>query len=180
MIVCCAQSARDVHVARGYARTKMVVIPNGYDLKELKRNPELRGQTRVAFGFGDEDLIVGIVGRFDPQKDHETFVLSAAALAAKVDRVKFLMVGRGINSANEVLKGWIAQSGWENRFVLAGERSDIPRLLAGLDVLMSFVVMRRRFSERCLRGDGGGFLASLLMLETPPISSLIQASWFPP
>ena len=135
VIVCCAQSARDVHVARGYARTKMVVIPNGYDLKELKRNPELRGQTRVAFGFGDEDLIVGIVGRFDPQKDHETFVLSAAALAAKVDRVKFLMVGRGINSANEVLKGWIAQSGWENRFVLAGERSDIPRLLAGLDVL---------------------------------------------
>jgi glycosyltransferase involved in cell wall biosynthesis len=135
VIVCCAQSARDVHIARGYAPTKMVVIPNGYDLKEFRRNPQLRGQTRAAFGFGDEDMIVGIVGRFDPQKDHKTFVLSAAALAAKVDRVRFLMVGRGIDSTNEVLKTWIAQSGCENRFVLAGERSDIPGLLAGLDVL---------------------------------------------
>jgi glycosyltransferase involved in cell wall biosynthesis len=113
----------------------MVVIPNGYDLKEFRRNPQLRGQTRAAFGFGDEDMIVGIVGRFDPQKDHKTFVLSAAALAAKIDRVRFLMVGRGIDSTNEVLKTWIAQSGCENRFVLAGERSDIPGLLAGLDVL---------------------------------------------
>lgn len=135
VIVCCAQSARDVHVARGYSLAKMVVIPNGYDLKEFRRNPQLRGEGRAALGLRDEDMIVGIVGRFDPQKDHKTFVLAAAVLAAKVDRVKFLMVGRGIDSTNEVLKAWLAQSGCENRFVLAGERNDIPGLLASLDVL---------------------------------------------
>ncbi len=134
VIVCCAESARVAHAARGYDRSKMVVIPNGYDLSLFNRNPILRQQARAAFGFGDDDVVVGIVGRFDPLKDYRNFVLAATVLARKFELVKFLMVGRGIDSTNNVLKGWLAESEFAHQFVLAGERSDIPGCLAGMDV----------------------------------------------
>lgn len=134
VIVCCAEAARVAHAERGYDQSKMVVIPNGYDLSHFNRNPILRQQDRAAFGFGDDDVVVGIVGRFDPLKDYRNFVLAATELASKVEHVKFLMVGQGIDSTNNELKGWLAQSCFAHKFVLAGERSDIPGCLAAMDV----------------------------------------------
>jgi glycosyltransferase involved in cell wall biosynthesis len=135
VIVCCAESAREVHAARGYSRGKMVVVPNGYELSGFTRSPELRRETREALGFRDDEVVVGIVGRFDPQKDYRNFVRAAALLAAREGRVRFLMVGRGIDAGNETLKEWLSESGCANRFVLAGERSDVPKLWGGLDIL---------------------------------------------
>ena len=134
MIVCCAESARVFHVEMGYDRNKMVVIPNGYDLSCFNSTPTLRRHARDAFGFCDDDIIVGIIGRFDRLKDHRNFVLAASAVASRVERVKFLMVGRGIDDLNRELKGWLTESGYGNRFFLVGEYTNIPKCLAAMDV----------------------------------------------
>lgn len=133
-IVCCAESAQAVHVARGYEKNKMLVIPNGYMLSQLKRTPAMRQNARAIFGFGDKDIVVGIVGRFDPMKDYRNFIRAATMVASKVESVKFLMIGRGIDSTNSELRDWLTESGIAHKFVLAGERSDIPNCLAGMDL----------------------------------------------
>lgn len=134
VIVCCAESARTVHIEKGYDRAKMVVIPNGYDLQTFNRAPALRRRARDAFGFGEDDVVVGTVGRFDPLKDYRNFVRCAAMLASQVERVQFLMVGRDLDRGNRLLCAWIAKSGLAEKFVLTGERSDIPGCLAAMDV----------------------------------------------
>jgi glycosyltransferase involved in cell wall biosynthesis len=133
-IVCCAESARRAHGERGYDRSKMVVIPNGYELSHFNSKAILVHQARAAFGFNDDDMVVGIVGRFDPLKDYRNFVLAATILASKVNNVKFLMVGRDLDSKNEMLNIWLAESGFANKFVLLGERSDIPECLAVMNI----------------------------------------------
>jgi len=135
VIVCCAESARRVHRVRGYSRKKMIVVPNGYDLIGFAGGPELRKRVRTDLGLDDDKVVIGIVGRFDPQKDYNNFVRAGSLLAAKVEHVRFLMLGRGIDAENEILKGWLAESGFADRFVLTGERGDVPDLLAALDVL---------------------------------------------
>jgi glycosyltransferase involved in cell wall biosynthesis len=134
VIVCCAESARVAHAEKGYDQTKMVVISNGYDLRHFSKDPMLRQKTRAAFGIDDEDVVVGTVGRFDPLKDYRNFVRSAAVLAAQVERVKFLMVGPGMDSRNKLLQGWLGESEFAHKFVLAGESSDIPGCMATMDV----------------------------------------------
>jgi len=94
----------------------------------------LRQKARAAFSIGDDDIVVGTVGRFDPLKDYRNFVRSAAVLAAQVERVKFLMVGPGMDSGNKLLQGWLRESEFAHKFVLAGESNDIPRCLAAMDV----------------------------------------------
>ncbi|HXY09595.1 MAG TPA: glycosyltransferase [Terriglobales bacterium] len=113
----------------------MIVVPNGYDLIGFAGGPELRKRVRTDLGLDDDKVVIGIVGRFDPQKDYNNFVRAGSLLAAKVEHVRFLMLGRGIDAENEILKGWLAESGFADRFVLTGERGDVPDLLAALDVL---------------------------------------------
>ena len=134
VIICCAESARVAHAEMGYDKSKMFVIPNGYEMGHFNRNPLLRLKTRNSFGFSEDDMVVGIVGRFDPLKDYKNFVHAAAMVASKDNNVKFLMVGRDIHPTNNVLKVWLDESGFGNKFVLAGERSDIPACLDAMNI----------------------------------------------
>jgi glycosyltransferase involved in cell wall biosynthesis len=134
VIVCCAESARIAHVEKGYDQRKLVVIPNGYELSLFNRNPIFRLQVRDEFGISQNDLVVGIVGRFDPLKDHKNFVHAANLLASKFDNIKFLMIGRNIDRTNTVLKHWLNESGFAHKFVLAGERADISDCLSAMEI----------------------------------------------
>lgn len=134
VIVCCAESARLAHAEKGYDKSKFVVIPNGYDLSHFNRNSILRQQARATFGFSNDDVVVGIIGRFDPLKDHRNFVLAATIVASKVNHVKFLMIGRDIDLENQVLKAWLTEGGFAHKFVLMGELSNIPECLAAMDI----------------------------------------------
>lgn len=134
VIVCCAESARSFHARLGYDRSKLLVINNGYDLSQFNKDQLKRQKARAAFGFGDDDIVIGIVGRFDPLKDYRNFINAAAVVVATEVHVKFLMVGRDIDPANSKLYGWLAETGKTHRFVLAGERHDIPMCLASMDI----------------------------------------------
>jgi glycosyltransferase involved in cell wall biosynthesis len=133
VIICCAEAALVAHVNRGYDQSKMIFIPNGYDLSRLHRNAKVRSKIRSELGV-DDCLVVGIVGRFDPLKDYRNFVIAASMLASRVDHVKFLMIGRDVVSTNLELNKWIAEGNYAHKYVLAGERDDIPGCLAAMDV----------------------------------------------
>jgi glycosyltransferase involved in cell wall biosynthesis len=134
VIVCCAQAALASHAKWGYSSAKMRVIPNGFELPELSRQRQWRESMRMELGLASADLVVGMVARFDPLKNHELFVQSATIIARSDPRVRFLLVGRGVDSANGELMRWISQSGFAERFVLTGERRDVNRCLAAMDV----------------------------------------------
>jgi glycosyltransferase involved in cell wall biosynthesis len=44
------------------------------------------------------------------------------------------MVGRELDASNGQLQNWINETGHPNRFVLLGERSDVPACLAAMDI----------------------------------------------
>jgi glycosyltransferase involved in cell wall biosynthesis len=44
------------------------------------------------------------------------------------------MVGRNIDASNGTLLGWIENAGLTDKFLLLGERSDIPAVLSAMDV----------------------------------------------
>ena len=136
-IVCCSEASRRVHTALGYAGDKMVVIPNGFDLSAFK--PDLRAKVgvREELGITQEALLIGLVGRFDPQKDHRNFVAAAARLRSDYPQVHFLLCGDGVNWNNGELAGWIEEAGLRQQFHLLGRREDMPRLTAALDIASS-------------------------------------------
>lgn len=133
-IVCCSESSRKVHTGAGYAGGEMVVIPNGFDLAAFRPDPAARLSVRHELGISGEAPLIGLVGRFDAQKDHCTFVKAAARLHANLPEVHFLLCGQEITWDNAQLRRWITAADLPDRYHLLGTRDDIPRLTAALDI----------------------------------------------
>jgi glycosyltransferase involved in cell wall biosynthesis len=136
-IICVAEASRLVHVALGYDAERFTVIPNGFDTDPLPISAEAVASLRTELGVEAGQVLIGCVGRFNPAKDHRNFVEAAARVAKCRSDVRFLMVGAGLDKDNAVLASWLAMTGCAERFILLGERSDIPRLLAAMDVFCS-------------------------------------------
>lgn len=136
-IICCSEVAQEIHIQMGYAADRMVVIPNGFDLEAFRPDPAARRSVRRELDLPDQAHLIGLVARFNPQKDHATFVEAARRLAAQKPGVHFLLCGDGVTWMNHALTELIRQAGLADYFHLLGPRDDIPRLSAALDLAAS-------------------------------------------
>lgn len=136
-IVSCAHSAASLHANLGYAAGKMVVIPNGFDLDAYQPDSNARKSVRSELGIPVNTPLVGMVARFDPQKDHHTFIQAVERVAWHQPGVHYLLCGLGVDLANPYLAEWITSAGVKELVHLLGRREDLQRLYAALDVLVS-------------------------------------------
>jgi glycosyltransferase involved in cell wall biosynthesis len=134
-ILTCSNSAIRVHVAEGYVADKMVLIPNGFDLTEFALDVKARRSIRCELRVPADAPLVGFVGRYNIQKNHLGFLRAAAAVHQVVPRCHFVMAGTGVDSTNKLLLESIAREGLQGHVHMLGKRSDMPRLMASLDVL---------------------------------------------
>lgn len=133
-IVCCAEKTRVVHAELGYSADKMVVIPNGYDLQRFQPDADSRKRLRQEWRVSDDMCLLGLVGRFDPQKDHANLIAALAHLKQSSVEFRCVLVGTGLNESNITVVNWIAQHGLVNQVVLLGQRNDIPDVMNALDL----------------------------------------------
>ncbi|MGI9106029.1 MAG: glycosyltransferase family 4 protein [Pyrinomonadaceae bacterium] len=134
-IVCCAEASQRLHAEMGYATEKMTVIPNGFDLNSFKPDTAARASIRRELGIPDEAPLIGLIGRFHPQKDYQNFVRAAALLHARLPEARFLLCGEGVDSQNQALVAWVEEVAPRDKFHLIGSRRDMPRLYNALDIL---------------------------------------------
>jgi glycosyltransferase involved in cell wall biosynthesis len=146
-ILCCSTVARDVHVALGYAPEKMAVIPNGFDLERFRPDGEARLAVRRELGIDLEAPLIGLVARFDPQKDHRSFISAAAKLLESNASAQFLLCGEGIDADNRELGEWIRAAGIGANCHLLGPRDDMAAITAALDVAVSSSAFGEGFSN---------------------------------
>jgi len=136
-ICSCSHVARQAHADLGYAMEKMAVIPNGFDLTRFQPCDAARAQVRLELGVSKDTPLVGLIGRFDPHKNHAGFFEAARLMNKNMPNVHLLLAGNGIDEKNEELMQVVQKSGVGSVTHLLGQRSDIPRLMAALDVLAS-------------------------------------------
>ena len=133
--VFCAVDARRVHEGTGYRADKALVIPNGIDLAHFMPDPAARASMRHDLGIDEATPVIGMLARFDPIKNHQGFVRSAKMIHARTPECRFVLAGANVDSSNAELVGWIGEAGLRQHIHLLGERADIPRVIAALDVL---------------------------------------------
>jgi glycosyltransferase involved in cell wall biosynthesis len=123
-IVVVSRASRDQHAAIGYDPTKLVVIPNGFDVEQYRPDPDARRAVREELGIDEDAVAIGLVARIDPVKDHASFIRAAGLLEKRRPNVAFVLCGDGTK----------ALAGLSKRFRLLGRRDDVPRVMNALDV----------------------------------------------
>ncbi len=121
------------HTALGYEPRRWEVIPNGINPEDFSPMADARHSFRRELGVDDGAVLIGLVARYDPLKDHATF-LEAAAQVRHMDNVFFVLVGLGADKDNLELVSLIERLGLADSVLALGERGDIRRINAALDI----------------------------------------------
>jgi glycosyltransferase involved in cell wall biosynthesis len=125
------------HGAIGYHTESTVVIPNGFDTELFAPSEEARYSVRAELGVAPNTFLIGLIGRYHPMKDHRTFLRAAALLLKEYPETQFLLAGKRVDWNNESLRSQVQALGMVERVHLLGERLDMPRLTAALDIASS-------------------------------------------
>lgn len=133
-IVCCSEASRRVHAALGYDEERMRVILNGVDLERFRPDGEARAAVRAELGIAPEAPLIGMAARWHPQKDHATFLRAAAQAARRFPAARFALCGEAVDAGNAELVRLVRDLGLERSVLLLGQRRDMARFDAALDV----------------------------------------------
>lgn len=134
-IICCSEQAVDVHIGFGYRPGRMVVIHNGTDIREYAPNAQVRPTLRAEWNIDDDETLIGMVARWDAQKDHVNLIAACARLASyPLGPWRVVLVGPGMDAGNKELVDLLEKHGARAHFHLAGARNDIPVVMNALDV----------------------------------------------
>lgn len=133
-IICCSEQAAKLHQSIGYQANKFVVIPNGYDVAQFSPSKDKGAKLREEWHIHPDELLLGMVARWDPQKDHAS-LLSAMALVKRTrPQLRCVLVGPNMDQHNTELMALIASNRLQDSVVLAGPRDDIPAVMNALDL----------------------------------------------
>ncbi|ADU61734.1 glycosyl transferase group 1 [Pseudodesulfovibrio aespoeensis Aspo-2] len=133
-IVSNSHAGAESAVARGMPRRTMTVVPNGIDVDLFHPDRAAGAALRRQWGAGEGTLLVGLIGRIDPMKDHETFVRAARIVADQDARVRFVCVGDNRNSLGARVRELSDGLGLGGRLVWVGRRDDMVSVYNSLDV----------------------------------------------
>ena len=138
LIICNSEAGKKISIRDGFDKSCIRVIQNGIDTDVYRPDRELRNAFRTKMGLTPERKVIGIVGRIDPQKDHQTFI-EAISLLPKHQKVEVAIICVGFENEQETLalRKQVEFHGLENRFIWLRRESSTVTVLNGLDILVS-------------------------------------------
>lgn len=134
VIVCVAESGLRNHKKYGYKPENMIVIPNGFDLEQLKPDQVIRKEIRKELNIYDDEVVIGCVGRFHESKGYEILIASSMEVIKLHKKVRYLLIGRDLDQRNTILMEWINNTGFSDHFLLAGEKHNIADYMRAMDI----------------------------------------------
>jgi glycosyltransferase involved in cell wall biosynthesis len=137
LIICNSHAGKAYAARHGIPAGKTVVVANGIDTAEFKPDPEGRRRLRAEWKSGEENFLVGLVGRLDPSKDHATFLRALAIVTGRRQDVRAVCIGNHAEPHKTGLVEFATALQLGDRLIWVGERDDMPAVYNALDVLVS-------------------------------------------
>lgn len=109
------------------------IINNGVNLAKFRFSSASRQEARRVLGIGDE-LLIGHIGRFAYQKNHEYLIEVFAALSSSEKSAKLLLVGEG--ELQEKIKALAERKNLSDRVIFYGLSREVEKLMQAMDVFV--------------------------------------------
>ena len=111
---------------------KVTILPNAIDPNRFKFSESARHEIRAKYGIKDDDFVVGHVGRFYPQKNHEFLIDVFAELHKRKVNAKLLLLGDG--PLQDRIKQKVESLGLANAVIFAGLQKDPAPFYSAMDI----------------------------------------------
>lgn len=110
------------------------VLNNAIAYRDYAYDEEARLAQRAAWGIGEDEILLGAVGRLDVQKNHQWLLETFTELAAANERYRLVIVGAG--ELHDHLQRTITRLGCQDSARLVGRSTDMPACYSAFDVFV--------------------------------------------
>lgn len=94
-LVAVSGQIRDELVASGADPQRVDVVLNAIEPDRFQRDPARVPAARARFGFGPDDVVIGAVGRLEPQKRFDILIEAVARLRLEFPALRLMIAGDG-------------------------------------------------------------------------------------
>ena len=124
---------RHIVAHEGCPAEKVCVIPNGVDVDRFQPRPS-NAALRAELGLPPESRVAGLVAEIRHEKNHARFLRVAGMVREQLPSAHFLIVGDGPDRTR--FEHQARELGIGDAVHFCGRRSDVPNLLAQIDLFL--------------------------------------------
>jgi glycosyltransferase involved in cell wall biosynthesis len=135
------------HKDIGYNTERMKVVPNGIDTKLFKPDHPSGFRLRDEWGIDEKTVLIGLVGRLDPMKDHTTLLRAVKIFNQEERSVRFVCVGDGKEPYKSEIHALCRRLGLNGSLIWTGERYDMIAVYNSMDIVTSSSSFGEGFSN---------------------------------
>ncbi len=137
LIIVNSEAGYKYHLRQGFFEDRMVVINNGIDTNLFQIDLKSRIKIRSEWQVLPETILIGLVGRLDPMKDHHTFLQAAAILSKIRQDIGFVCVGNGGEIYTQNLHQLAIELEIAEQVKWIAQRTDISEIYNTFDLVVS-------------------------------------------
>jgi glycosyltransferase involved in cell wall biosynthesis len=119
---------------------KLFMIPGGVDTVRFSPDPTGRAAVRQKYGFADDDMVVGLLGRLDVVKGQRELIEAVRRVRAGVffserwSRIRLMLMGFSTSLTQETVQGWLQEAGLSDVAVITGKVDDVAAHISAVDM----------------------------------------------
>ena len=110
------------------------VINNAIEAEKYYRNDEIRHKVRTQLKIMDDYIVMGHVGRFQYQKNHELLIDIFKQFHEKHCNSRLILVGQGVEE--ERIRHKVQKLNLENAVIFMGARNDVNEIMQAMDIFV--------------------------------------------
>ncbi len=134
-----SRTAREIAERLGTKAERIRIILGGVDSRRFRHTIEGRAAVRRAFGFADDHLVVGLLGRFDAVKGQRELIEAVARIRSADaspwrGRIRLMLAGFPATTPQETVEGWLREYSLADRAVITGRQEDVPACISAMDL----------------------------------------------
>lgn len=112
----------------------VIILPNAVDYNKYYFNENKRKDYRKKYGYKNNEIVIGHVGRFNSQKNHEFIIDIFNEICKKSNKYRLFLVGDGILK-DKIIKR-INMYNLDSKVTMLTKSDDIPNLINMFDIFL--------------------------------------------
>lgn len=130
-LACSSLAAQWMYPTSIFQSKRYHMAKNAIDVSKYNYNPHIRADVRCKLKISDDTFVIGHVGRFTYQKNHEFLIDIFKQVHDKLNNSLLLLIGEG--PEENQMKEKVASLELASRVLFLGRRNDVPQLFQAMD-----------------------------------------------
>ena len=131
---CSELSGRWLFREKAFKNNKIKIINNAIDLEKFKFNKEIRNKIREKLDILEDTLLIGHIGRFVTQKNHEFLIEVFNDIYKGRKNSKLILIGQG-NLKKKIVKK-VEELGLKDNVIFTGQINNVSDYYNAMDIFI--------------------------------------------